>query len=223
MYNKKVFYSELAYIFGIITIALGTALLTLADFGVSMIVAPAYLIHLYVSKFLPFFTFGMAEYCFQALLIITLIIVLRKFKLSFLFSFVTAVIYGLLLDGFLFLLSFITFNGDIIRIIYFCLGLIICTFGVSLMFHTYIAPEAYELFVKEISSKLNKNINKVKTIYDISSCIIAIILSFIFFGFGKFFGINIGTIISAIFNGPLIGLFSMILDKNFTFIDYIRK
>lgn len=64
MKGKRVFYCEIAYIMGIIVLALGTAFMERANFGMSMIVAPAYLIHLKVSKFLPFFSFGMSEYVF---------------------------------------------------------------------------------------------------------------------------------------------------------------
>ena len=60
MKGKRVFYCELSYLFGMLILAFGNAFMEKADFGMSMVVAPAYLLHLLVSKFLPFFTFGMA-------------------------------------------------------------------------------------------------------------------------------------------------------------------
>ena len=66
---KRTFFTEVSYVAGIIALALGTALMERADFGMSMVVAPAYLIYLKVSQYLAWFTFGMAEYCLQALLI----------------------------------------------------------------------------------------------------------------------------------------------------------
>ena len=60
--KKTVFYTEAAYLLGIVLLAFGTSLMELADFGMSMIVAPAYLLHLKLSQILPFFSFGMAEY-----------------------------------------------------------------------------------------------------------------------------------------------------------------
>ena len=65
---------------GIILLALGTAFSEKADFGMSMVVAPAYLIHLKVSQYLPFFSFGMSEDVFQTLILIALAIVMRKVK-----------------------------------------------------------------------------------------------------------------------------------------------
>ena len=46
MEKQRVFFTELAYVLGILALALGTALMERADFGVSMVVAPAYLLHL---------------------------------------------------------------------------------------------------------------------------------------------------------------------------------
>jgi len=81
--EKKTFYCEVAYIIGIIILAFGTALMEKADFGMSMIVAPAYLLHLKISPHLPFFSFGVAEYVFQAFLLVLLSLVLRKVKKIF--------------------------------------------------------------------------------------------------------------------------------------------
>ena len=61
MKRKHIFYCEIAFVIGIITLAFGAALMEKADFGMSMVVVPAYLIHLKASQFLPFYTFGMSE------------------------------------------------------------------------------------------------------------------------------------------------------------------
>ena len=59
-------------------------------------------------------------------------------------------------------------------------GELFCTLGVSMVFHTYIPPEAYELFVSELSKKLQKPTARLKWVYDVTSCIVAISLSFLF-------------------------------------------
>ncbi len=220
--KKKTLYSEIAYILGIITLALGTALTERTGFGVSMVVAPAYLLHLKLSEFFSFFTFGMAEYTLQAVILICMMIILRKVKLSYFFSFVTAVIYGFILDASISVVSFLPFNTFVANIIYYCIGLLLCAFGISLLFHTYISPEAYELFVKEISAKHSIDIHKLKTIYDCVSCVLSIILSFAFFGLWHFEGINLGTIICALVNGTLIGIWSKLLEKRLNFPDKFK-
>lgn len=219
MEGKRVFYSEGAYLLGLVILAFGAAFMEKADFGMSMVVAPAYLLHLKVSTFFPAFSFGMAEYCLQAVLIIALSAVLRRFRLKYLFSFVTAVVYGCLLDGAMWLAAFLPCNGAVMRVIFYCMGVIFGSAGVSLLFHTYIAPEAYELFVKEISDKFGKNINAVKTVYDCCSALVAVALSFAFYGFGRFEGVGIGTVVCAAVNGAIIGLFSRAMEKRFVFRD----
>lgn len=220
--KKRMFYSELAYVFGVILLSFATALARTADFGMSMVVAPAYILHLKISQFLPFFSFGMAEYTFQLLLIICICIFMKKFKKVYLFSFVTAVIYGFLLDLDIKLLSYIPTDELWVRIVMFIMGMLICSLSVALLFHTYFAPEAYELVVKEVSQKLNKDIAKVKTTYDMTSLCVSVILSFAFFGFMQFNGVNIGTLITALFNGFLIGRISNLLDKKYEFTDKLK-
>lgn len=217
--TKRTFYTEASYAAGILLLSFATALTEAAGFGVSMVVAPAYLIHLKLSPALPFFTFGVAEYVFQASLLLLTVILLKKFRLSYLFSFVTALLYGAFLDLFIGIIGYIPHENIAVRIIFFALGVVICSFAVSLFFHTYIPPEVYELFVKEVSEKFGIKLSKFKTAYDCSSCLLGIILSFVFFGFGKFEGIGIGTVLCALLNGPLIGLFGKFLEKKFEFKD----
>ena len=146
---KKKFCTELAYVFGIVFVALGVVLMEKGDLGMSMIVVPAYLFYRWLSPIWPFFTFGMAEYCFQAVLLVVMAVILHKFRLSYLFSFVTAVVYGFVLDGFMLLGAMLPTDAMWQRVLYYVLGMLFCSAGVSAMFHTYISPEVYELFVKE--------------------------------------------------------------------------
>ena len=215
--KKKVFYTELAYVFGLIIMAFAAAFTAKADFGMSMVVAPAYILHLKMSSIFPWFSFGVAEYIIQGLLIIITVLIMRRFKLSYLFSFVTAIIYGVLLDFAIMLLAFIPTGEFAMRVVWYILGTILCSIAVSLFFHTYISPEAYELIVKEISSKPNCNISKVKTIYDCISTMVAIAMSFAFFGFGVFEGVKLGTVICALINGTMIGWATKLLEKLFVF------
>lgn len=221
--KKKVLYEEVSYVIGLVLLALGTALAEKANFGMSMVVAPAYLVHLKISETLPWFSFGMAEYTLQALLIIALTIVMRKFKAGYLFSFVTAVLYGLVLDIWIKVIASIPAGSMAIRIVLFMISMFCCSIGVAFFFHTYIAPEAYELIVKEITDKYGFKISKVKTIYDCTSCVIGIILSFAFYGLGHFVGVNVGTVIVAVCNGFLIGKFSGLIEKYFDMDRIIKK
>ncbi len=217
--RKPRFMSELAYVLALPLLAFGVALMEKADFGVSMVVAPAYLLHLKLVTVHPFFTFGALEYMVQGALLIVLCIVLRSFRPAYLFSFVTAVIYGFILDGCMLLIAPFPVGSFHWRLLWYVLGMLFCSLGVSLMFHTYLAPEVYELFVKEISAKFRLRISRVKTVYDLSSALVGVLLSFLFFGLWHFEGVKLGTVLCALVNGFLIGQCSKLLDRTFTFYD----
>ena len=80
MNSKKGNFAELAYVMGMILCPLGVCLSAKSGFGVSMVVAPAYVLYLRISETLPWFTFGKSEYIFQGLLLILLGIAVRRFK-----------------------------------------------------------------------------------------------------------------------------------------------
>ena len=217
--TKPRFMSELAYVLALPLLALGVTFMTKADFGVSMVVAPAYLLHLKLVTLHPFFTFGALEYMVQGFLLIVLCLILRRFRPAYLFSFVTAVLYGLILDGCMLLCGRLPVGSFFWRLLWYVLGMLLCAAGVSLMFHTYLAPEVYELFVKEVSARFGLRITRVKTVYDLCSALTGVILSFVFFGLWHFEGIKLGTIVCALVNGFLIGQCSRLLDRHFTFYD----
>ena len=75
--------SEAAYFPTILLIAFSVALTASADFGVSMIVAPAYILSLKFS----FLSFGVAEYIVQGLLFAVLCLMLKKIKIVYFVSF----------------------------------------------------------------------------------------------------------------------------------------
>lgn len=219
---RPVFSNELAYVVGIIAVAFGLAFMEKANFGVSMVVAPAYLLYLKLSPSHPFFTFGMAEYTLQAVLLVIMVMILRKFRLSYLFSFVTAVVYGFTLDFCMWSVNGIDAQPVWARLVMFLGGMVLCSIGISFFFHSYISPEVYELFVKEVSSHIGMDINRFKTIYDCSSCAISIAMSFAFFGMWHFEGVKLGTVFCALVNGSMIGAVSKFLESHFKFKDCLK-
>ncbi len=218
--KKRVFYTELCYLFGICLIALGTALTAWGDFGISMVVAPAYILHLKMSQLWPWFTFGVAEYVLQAFVLLLMMCLLRRVKLSYFLSFLTAIFYGLVLDGGATLLALLPAPGVLQRLIaYICGDLGICA-GVALVFHTYLPPEAYEMFVMELSGKLRVRLPVFKTCYDCASLAVAVGLSFLLMGGLQ--GVGVGTVVCAVLNGTLINIFSRVFEHFWKFEDKFR-
>ena len=209
--------SEIAYAIAIITLAFAVAILTAADFGISMIVAPAYLL----SMKLGTITFGQAEYVIQAGIFVLLCFILKRFKPVYLMSFITCLIYGAVLDLWRMIPLFNTAvtNPDTmpiwLRIFMFIIGVVLTSFSVSLFFKTYLYPQVYDFFVKAVSVRYGIKLSCLKTCVDILLLIISTIMTFCFFG--KLEGVNWGTVVMATVNGSLIEFFSKKLDYIFTF------
>lgn len=208
--------SEIAYLSAVIILAFSVAMLSAVDFGLSMIVAPAYVL----SQKFEFLTFGQAEYVIQAVLFIAFCIIMRKFKPVYLVSFLSCLLYGAVLD--LWRIIIPAFNPEItvpgsmniaVRIVLFIVGEGLTAFSVALFFKVYIFPQVNDFFVMGVTAKYNIKLSKFKTFYDLSYLAVALILSFAFFG--KLVGIGVGTVVLAIANGTIIGLFSKLIDKIF--------
>ena len=218
--------SELLWVFGIVFVALGVAICSKADLGVSMIAAPAFVVFDAISPLWIGFSVGMTEYLIQGLLLLLLCIIVRKFNWRYLIAFLVAIIYGYTLNFFLWLLGDISFNEIWLRYIALIIGDIVTAFGVACFFKTYMPLQVYELFVAETANTYNLKISKMKSIFDISLLIISIVLSLTLFGdlttfdwssiyYKSFHSIGLGTIITTIINSPLINACSKVIDKVF--------
>ena len=86
----------------------------------------------------------------------------------------------IILDAVISFLACFALEGIAWQIVLYIAGLFICAIGVALLFHTYFPPEAYELFVKELSQKFGMTISNTKTIYDCCSCVLGVVLSLCF-------------------------------------------
>ena len=75
------------------------------------------------------------------------------------------------------------------------------------------------MFVKEVSAKVGMDIHRFKTLYDCVSCAVGVLMSFAFFGFGRFEGVKLGTIFCALVNGSIIGWCAKMLEAKFEFRD----
>lgn len=211
-------YEEPVYLAALVMLSLAVAMTAAADFGVSMIVAPAYILSL---KF-PFLTFGRAEYIIQALLFAVFCILMRRIKPVYLFSFVTCVIYGFVLDAWRSVVP--AFNPAVtapgsfalpVRLLLFAGGVLLCSFSIASFYKVYLYPQVYDFFVKMLSRRFNIALPKFKTCFDFCCLAAACVLTLAFFG--RFRGIGVGTIIMTAVNGALIGLFGKVLDRFFVF------
>lgn len=218
--------SELLWLLGVVFVAFGVAICSKADLGVSMIAAPAFVVYEAIAPLWSGFSVGMTEYIIQGLLLIILCVVVRRFSWRYLLAFAVAVIYGYVLDLFLFLLGNVSFDTVALRWIMLIVGDVITAFGVACFFHTYLPLQVYELFVAELSLRFGFNINKVKWSFDMSLLVISFALAFFIFGdigkfdwssigYASFHSLGLGTLVTTVINSPIIALMSKLIEKLF--------
>lgn len=216
MKKKITLYSEFVYAFAILILSFSVAMVSASDLGLSMIVAPAYIL----SQKLGFLTFGQSEYVIQAILFIIFCILVKKVKLVYFTSFLNCIIYGAVLDMWRIIIP--VFNPSItepgsmsmpIRITFFVASALITAFSIALFFRVYLYPQVYDFFVKGITEHFKLNRTKFKTFFDLSCLAVSVIMTLVFFK--GIIGIGVGTLILAVANGSLIGGFGKLIDKFF--------
>jgi len=211
--NRKRIFSLSMYLTGLIMCALGVALTAKAAMGVGAIQAPAYAVYMKVSEKVPSYTFGISSYLSEALFLIIMCLIIGKFRAKYLLSFVTAVLFGIILDFFNGILGTQGTGSMILRIVRLLLGIVCTSFAVACYFRTDMPLEVWELFVTEVSGRFNLDKARFKWFFDICMLIIGTFLCIVFFGRFRSDVIGAGTVMCAVFIGPLIGMFGKLLDR----------
>lgn len=209
--------SELGYFIGIFLLSLSVSMIAQTNFGLSMIVSPAYLLSLKTPM-----TFGQSEYVVQGIMFIAFCIIVKRVKLVYFSSFVTGLIYGAILDTWRSVVPIL--NPDAVssdsipitlRVVFFALGMIITSISIAILFRVYLYPQVYDFFVKGVSEYYNLDRNRFKYCYDFTCLIISCVATLIMFH--RFVGVGIGTVIQTVLNGFLIGTFGKVIDRFFVF------
>ncbi|MGN0382748.1 MAG: DUF6198 family protein [Eubacterium sp.] len=216
--------SELVYLFALIILSLSVAMITTTNYGVSMIVAPAYILSIKTGVL----TFGQCEYIVQGILFVIFCVLMKKVKPVYFSSFITGIIYGAMLDFWRLIIPHfnpsVTLPGSLpvtLKIIYFIVGMVMTSFSIALFYRTYLYPQVYDFFVKGVSEKFKLDRNKFKIGFDCTCLFVSCIMTLLMFG--RFVGVGPGTIIMTAFNGLLIGFFDGILEKYCMFEPAFKK
>lgn len=214
--------SEVSWLLGIIFCSLGVALCTKASFGLSMIAAAPYIIHIKMINFFPWYTQGTSEYIWQGILLVVMCIAVRRFKWRYLLSFAAAVIFGSAVDMWLRILGG---NGAYVslaaRIAAFVLGELFTALAVAFYFRTYMPLQMYELVVVEIADKYGFDKDKTKLANDIVMLAVSVVFALSLNR--SLEGLGIGTVVITLVNAALIRFFGNLIDRLFVFTPRFEK
>lgn len=217
---------ELNWLLGALLVSLGVAICNRANLGVSMIAAPAFIIHDATSQVTSALSLGVIEYLVQGFIILLTCLIVKRFNWRYLLSFLTAVIYGYFIDMWMLIIGTEPFDALWMRWVMLIVGDVVTAVGVAFFFRTYLPVEAYELCVHEIVRVHKFNFHKVKWIFDFSCLGVSIILAVSLFGdvttfdwstiyTHSFHHIGLGTIVTTIISAPIIRLVGKLIDVFF--------
>ena len=212
--EKTLFRGEIALVTAVMINSLGVVLMLYSNAGISAISSVPYAF----SQVFPFLSLGTWTYIFQGLLVLSLMIMRKKFVPSYLFSFVVGFVFGELLDLHELWIGVLP-DSLPWRIVWFVLSYCLISIGIAMSNRCGLPIVPTDLFPRELSDITKIGYPKIKIGFDVSCLVITAALTF--FGLGHIEGLGIGTIAAAFTMGKAVGLCGDFLDKRFRFENFL--
>lgn len=165
-------------------------------------------------KVLPVLSLGTWTYIFQGLLVLSLMIMRKRFVPSYLFSFVVGFVFGKLLDVHELWINILPDNIPM-RIVYFILSYIILCFGIAISNRCLLPITPTDLFPRELADITKVSYSKIKIGFDVSC--LAVTAGLTFFCLGHLEGLGIGTIVAAFTTGKGVSIAGNLIVRKFGF------
>ncbi len=173
-----------------------------------------------LSRAVPALTMGTWNYIVQGTLALLMIALVGRFKISYILSFLAAVIYGLILDGVNRLLHGLTASGIGGRILFYAAGYALLCLAVAIFFTCKAPLMPYDIFIREVAPARKMSIPKFKWIFDLSCVATAIILSLSITG--KIKGVGFGTLFFAFTVSPVVSRLMKFINQFFEFKPFLK-
>ena len=214
--SKLTIRGELTLIVIIIINSLGVVLILHSCAGISAISSVPYAF----SEVFPKLTLGTWTYLFQSLLILTLMVLRKKFIPEYLFSFVIGFFFGKMVDIHQAWVSQLPYTIPL-RVVYFVLSYLIICFGIALSNRCKMPIIPTDLFPRELADILRREYSKIKVPFDVICLFITGFMTFLCLG--HIMGLGVGTVLAAFTMGKVIGIIGKEMDKKVQFISIMKS
>lgn len=214
--KRLILRGEAALILAIIINSMGVLLMLQSGSGISAISSVPYAF----SEVFPRLSLGTWTYIFQGLLVITLMVLKKRFVPSYLFSFVAGFLFGELMDIHELWITKLPLSIPL-RIFYFVLSYIILCFGIALSNRCKLPIIPTDLFPRDLSEIINRPYSRVKITFDVTCLFVTACLTY--FALGKILGLGIGTVVAAFTMGKGVAIAGSFIDKKMTFVSVLHK
>lgn len=208
--TKITVHGKLALLFAVIINSFGVVMMLYSGAGISAISSVPFAF----SEVLTVLSLGTWTYIFQGLLVLSLMIMRKRFVPSYLFSFVVGFVFGKLLDVHELWINLLPDNIPM-RIVYFILSYIILCFGIAISNRCLLPITPTDLFPRELADITKVSYSKIKIGFDVSC--LAVTAGLTFFCLGHLDGLGIGTILAAFTMGKGVSIAGDLIDKKFGF------
>ena len=210
MKQKHSVYGEFALVLAVVINSFGVVLMLYSGSGISAISSVPYAF----SEVFPRLSLGTWTYIFQGLLILSLMILRRKFVPQYLFSFVVGFAFSGLLDVHKAWMTVLPVTIPW-RIAYFIISYVLISIGIALSNRCGLPIVPTDLFPRELADITGVAYSRIKVAFDVICLAITALLTGLMLGHIK--GLGIGTVIAAFTMGRFIGLIGKWMDKHFCF------
>ena len=211
---KQILKRYLYFILGVAINSFGVAFITKSALGTSQISSVPYVLSL---RF-PSVSFGMTTFFVNLLFILIQAVLLKKnFQPVQFLQVAVNVLFSVLIDVSMTLLSFFQPEAFGLRIVSLLAGCVILAVGISFQTIRLLISNALliepdlvvpgEGAVRAISQTTGLKFGSVKVYFDVSLIVIASALSFLFFG--RLNGVGLGTVISALTVGKFVNIVNL--------------
>jgi hypothetical protein len=208
MEKKTMVKRIIALLVGTCFISLGIAIMSKAEIGMSPISCFPYVMSLVCSKF----TLGEWVLIWNVLFALLQIPVMGKeYKLYLLTQVPLAFLLGYFTDFAKYLISGVTVESYAVSIVLIVLGTMCTALGVYLTVNAKLIMNGPEAFLRAVSDRTHIKFGTLKSIFDISNMVLAIISSLLIFH--KLYGVREGTVFAAVFTGVFVNVYTKIVDK----------
>ncbi len=214
--EKKVCRGELALLLAVCVNSFGVVLMLYSGSGISAISSVPYAF----SEVLPALSLGTWTYLFQGLLVLSLMLLRRRFVPEYLGSFVVGFVFGELLDVHELWIGILP-HGLAWRVVYFIASYLLLSFGIALSNRCRLPIVPTDLFPRELSQIIGVGYSRVKIAFDVSCLAVTAGMTLIFLGHLE--GLGIGTILAAFTMGKAVGMMGDLIDRRFQFVSFLSQ
>lgn len=210
----KVCRGEAALLLAVVINSFGVVLMLYSGSGISAISSVPFAF----SEVLPALSLGTWTYLFQGLLVLSLMILRRRFVVSYLGSFVVGFVFGELLDVHELWIGVLP-NALGWRVLCFAVSYLLITFGIVLSNRCHLPIIPTDLFPRELSQILDVDYPKVKVSFDVICLAVTAGLTFVFLG--HLDGLGVGTVLAAFTMGKAVGVMGRWIDRRYRFVSFL--